>query len=216
MRRGASPSSAYLRVLLWVLRLLGLRPATVSQALASPFGRYACLTFDGLGTALGPSEALIAQRVPATVFVHTKGGPTLKNLPPLVRAGWEVGSLGHELVDLTTKGYGEQRRMVSRSRSLLTAKTGQAPKIFAYPYGAYDATTVSCVRDEGFQAAVTLRRGANNGDLEAFHLRRVPLTGALGTDLFLVLRAALTRPEVPASTALPAPARDAARSGVAL
>lgn len=208
-----TPSSRYLSLLIRFLRFLGFKITTVSQALEAPFGRFACLTFDGLAQATKCAATLEKKGVPATVFVVTRGGPSLKSLPPLAQAGWEVGAMGHELVDLTTQGYDQQRRLVSRSRSLIAGKVGSAPRLFAYPFGAYDATTVSCVRSEGFQAALTLRGGLNNGSVDAFHLRRLPLRASILADLFLILRTTVSRIAPPAARP---EARDTARSGAAL
>lgn len=208
------PSRTYLYWLVRFLRVLGFKLTTVSNALESPFGRFACLTFDGLAAATRSAPVLVDYEAPATVFVNTRGGPSLKNLVPLAKAGWEIGSLGHELVDLTTQGYREQRRLISRSRSLITKQIGKTPLLFAYPYGAYDATSVSCLRDEGFQGAVTLRRGFNNGDLESFHLKRLPLTGSILPDLFMIVRTIVRKAKcASASQSLRHESREAARSG---
>jgi peptidoglycan/xylan/chitin deacetylase (PgdA/CDA1 family) len=201
-RNGRPPGRLYLQALIWLIRLLGYRFATVSQALASPFGRYACITIDGGEraklTALSPE--LLNRRIPATLFVSTKGlglgaSTSWKTLRSLKAKGWEIGALGHQVTNLTEQSYRDQRRLVSRAKTLLTANLGMTPLVFAYPFGAYDATTVSCVKDEGFTAAVTMRRGLNNGETSQapFHLKRLPLAGLLIKDLILVLRTAATR-----------------------
>ena len=174
-----------------LLRIFGWKIVTVSQALEATFGRFACLTFDGLDSATKCAPTLAKRRAPATVFVVTRGGPSLNKLIPLAKAGWEVGSLGHELVDLTAQSYVQQRRLVSRSFSLIAAKVGVAPRVFAYPFGAYDATTLSCVKSEGFEAAVTLRQGLNGDEGEAFQLKRMPLKASILPDLVILLRSIL-------------------------
>lgn len=192
-RRGRSselPSPTYLALLVALLRILGFKFATVSQALTAPFGRFVCLTFDGATPDLAGAilPVLSKRQVPATVFVSTRGTAAMKHLPPLRAAGWEIGCLGHGLVDLTTQGYLEQRRLIAKAKTLLGTKLGLKASVFAYPFGAYDATTVSCLKDEGFTAAVTLRGGVNDETVEPHHLRRLPLGGALLTDLRQIAR----------------------------
>ena len=214
-RKLRTPSSSYLYWLVKGLRLLGLKLTTVSEALTSSYGRFACLTVDGLGPATEAAPCLAELGAPATAFVNTRGGAALKLLPPLAKAGWEIGSLGHELIDLTTQGYAEQRRLVSRSRSLIESKTGRAPTLFAYPFGAYDATTVSCVRDEGFKAAVTLRQGVNNGEIEPYHLKRLPLSGKNLLRDFIAIVRTMAKESAPATqTSSPEP-REGAPNGAA-
>jgi peptidoglycan/xylan/chitin deacetylase (PgdA/CDA1 family) len=179
-----------------ILRLLGYKLTTASQALAAPYGRFACLTFDSADRTLLASVSPCLERlaVPATLFMATApapGQPTWKQLRALVASGWEIGALGHEAVHLTEHAYSEQRRLVSKARALLTQHLGAPPQLFAYPFGAYDTTTVSCVKDEGFTAAVTLRAGLNGALLEVFHLRRLPLSGHRVKDMALLMRTVL-------------------------
>lgn len=203
-----------------VLRFFGFKFATVSQALAAPFGRYACLTFDSATSDLNDDVLPVLQKrgVPATAFVSTRGSSALRHLPALKAGGWEIGTLGHGLVDLTTHGYLEQRRLIARSKTLIQSKLGLQPTVFAYPFGAYDATTVSCVKDEGFAAAVTLRAGLNDETSEAHHLRRLPLVGSLGTDLLKIARTLLgTRTKrAPSNTPARHSDHDSVRHGIAL
>jgi peptidoglycan/xylan/chitin deacetylase (PgdA/CDA1 family) len=204
------PRPRFVRFLTLLLRLLGYKLATVSEALRAPFGRFVCLTFDGASSDIHDRlfPQLKALRVPATVFVPTKAihrsvtpvdadtktrpdHLTWEQLRELEQHGWEIGSLGHEPVDLTERSYLEQRRQIARSRFLLASRLSREPRLFAYPFGAYDATTVSCIREQGFDAALTMRKGVNYGPAEAFHLKRLALSSSSVRDLLLVLRHAL-------------------------
>ena len=188
----------YLQVLVKLLRLMSYRMTTVTDALAAADGRYACLTFDvadeHLLTEVLPALDLL--RTPGTLFVPT--APAAQQmawgaLRALAMKGWEIGSLGHEVANLTECSYVDQRRSVMQSKELLTNHLGTQPKLFAYPFGAYDATTVSCVRAAGFTGAVTLKRGRNDDYFEdhaPFHLRRLPLHGSLLRDLPGVIKTA--------------------------
>jgi peptidoglycan/xylan/chitin deacetylase (PgdA/CDA1 family) len=202
-----------------ILKFLGYRFATLSQALAAPAGKFACLTFDGAERELLLSvvPVLETQKVPATLFIDTKvvsqktppqspktGDTTRlvqyplswKTLRHLSSQGWEVGSLGHGFVNLTEKSYLLQKQNIHKSRDVIAKNLGKTPKVFAYPYGAYDATTLSCVRESGFSAAVTLRPEVTNADEAAqisshYQLPRLSLTGKTWRDCFMVLRQTL-------------------------
>lgn len=195
----------YVKLIVRFLRLLGFKIATVSEALEAPEGRYACITFDGADKEIYRSlePALSELSVPASVFVATRDltrQPTLppgrespsamswKHLRALTERGWEVGTVGHDAVDLTQRSSTDQRKLIARARTVLGENLGAKPAVFAYPFGAYDATTLSVVKEEGFKAALTLRRGVNDGEPEALHLRRLPLTANLIKDTLTIVR----------------------------
>lgn len=195
----------YMKLIVHLLRLLGFKIATVSEALNAPSGRYACLTFDGADRDIYHSlePTLTKMAVPASVFVATRDltrqlqqGPGRDNphtmswqhLRTLTKRGWEVGTIGQDAVDLTQRSVSDQRKLITRARDVLGKNLGIKPNVFAYPFGAYDATTLSVVKEEGFKAALTLKRGVNNGEPEALHLRRLSLTANLFKDTFTIFR----------------------------
>ncbi len=194
-----------MKLVVRLLRLLGFKIATVSDALAASEGRYACLTFDGADREIYRSlePTLTEMQVPASVFVATRDltrglprvpgrhGPdamSWKHLRTLTERGWEIGTLGHDAVDLTQRSSSDQRKLIARARDLLGENLGAKPNLFAYPFGAYDATTLSVVKEEGFKAALTLKRGTNDGEPEALHLRRLPLTANLLKDTLTIVK----------------------------
>lgn len=192
-----------LRLLIKFLRFCHCEFRTVAAAMAAPTGRFACLTFDqaddDLAIALHPF--LQARGVPATVCVTTAGRAQWEQLQRLAGHGWEIGCSAHALTDLTRLGASEQRRLIAKARDDLQQGLGVRPTLFAYPFGAYDASTVSCLKSLGFQAALTLRPGINGeaGEDAAFHLRRLMLCGNFWKDAANIWRNLRAADRVPTS-----------------
>lgn len=192
----------FLGVVVACLRLMGYRFATVSDALKAPRGKFACLTFDNATAdnlrSIAPRLAKLG--VTATLFVATKNVGaqpqavvTWNDLKELSAKGWEIGSLGHDTVDLTAVSESEQKQLIGRARALMASHLGEAPRSFAYPFGAYDATTVSSLKEVGFEAAVTLRAAGAAPETDApYHLRRLTLSANPITDLATVLKHGMT------------------------
>jgi peptidoglycan/xylan/chitin deacetylase (PgdA/CDA1 family) len=67
----------------------------------------------------------------------------------------------------------EQWTEISRSKLLLEEMLGQPIDTFAYPYGSYDARTVSCVRRAGFTLACHTRSGTVGRHTNRFELPRL-------------------------------------------
>lgn len=195
-----------------VLRAFGYRFATISEALQGPGERYACLCFEGL------RPALTRLSVPATLFVCVSDltPPDWVTLRELKASGWEIGSSGMALSNLTDLSYAEQQAAIVGARRILEDQLGEAPRIFSYPFGAYDATTVSVVRDAGFVAAVTSARGINgSAEGHPYHLRRLSLAPNSIRDMTSLVKHALIAAPAEANPLVPstAPSRRRVRSG---
>lgn len=225
--RSSHPSVLLLRLICWLLPKLGYRFTTLSDAVAPQPGRTACLVVESSGRMpVEPSllETLAMLKAPATLFVPTAAvnehgaSLTWPLLRDLARRGWEIGVLGHEAVDLTTRSYGEQRQLIAKSRAVTAQYLGRAARSFAYPFGAYDATTVSCLKDEGFLAGVSAHQGINGGATDRFQLRQLSLAGPFFSTVKGVLHHALSSASPPAyPTGMKTGSdRDQARPGVAL
>jgi peptidoglycan/xylan/chitin deacetylase (PgdA/CDA1 family) len=66
---------------------------------------------------------------------------------------------------------------VGGSRADIEARTGRAPKVFAYPYGHFDGRVVGLVSAAGLSAACSARAGVNDAATSPFELRRHEIRG---------------------------------------
>ncbi len=183
-----------------LLRRLGFRGVSMGEAMPVLRGerreRIAVLTFDdgyvdvlenalpvlqrlGFGatcyfvsSALGGfndwDDGVIAERKPLM------NGAQLRRW---AEAGMEVGAHSRLHPHLPQCDDARLREEISGCRRELEELCGQRVDQFCYPYGDRDTRTVDAVRDAGYVAATTTRRGrARVGD-DLFQLRRVLVGG---------------------------------------
>jgi peptidoglycan/xylan/chitin deacetylase (PgdA/CDA1 family) len=60
-----------------------------------------------------------------------------------------------------------------RCRERIAAEVGAAPKLFAYPSGAFSSEAAAVVREHGFEVAFGSIHGINNGQADWMQVRRV-------------------------------------------
>jgi peptidoglycan/xylan/chitin deacetylase (PgdA/CDA1 family) len=137
----------------------------------------AAITFDD-GMRNNHSVALPILReydIPATVYVTIgfidgvspwigPGGDgaimSAEELRDLLAAGWELGAHTMTHPDLCTLDYETCRHEIEESRDRLQLITGANVETFAYPFGRYNQTAVTAVKDSGLRAAVTTGSGS--------------------------------------------------------
>lgn len=76
---------------------------------------------------------------------------------------------------------------VMESKKYLEDRLGIKVSSFAYPYGAFDNTTIDVVKKAGFRAAVTTIPGTFTLDVNRFFLYRIRPGGRIGTALLDLL-----------------------------
>ncbi|WP_245998514.1 polysaccharide deacetylase family protein [Halalkalicoccus subterraneus] len=74
----------------------------------------------------------------------------------LSESGHEIGAHTMTHPDLTTVGREIARREIVESRESIEAITGDNPRSFAYPYGAFDDDIAQLVREAGYESATTV------------------------------------------------------------
>lgn len=93
-------------------------------------------------------------------------------------AGWEIGSHSLSHVDLTTRPDRQEDEIVG-SRRQLESLLGVPVLSFAYPFGAYDVSSLGYVHFAGYIAAMGLGNESAQGSNNLFYLYR---QAVLGTD----------------------------------
>lgn len=142
---------------------------------------------------------LRASHLPATFFVATGLiGKSLKlssghNLPVMGwEQIWEIGSVPHLEIaphsvthrEFTRLPPDEIRREVRESGAAVAEKIGRAGKFFAYPRGKFSAESAIILKEEGTEAAVTVRQGLVASGDDPYFLRRNTIDSSV-TDLKL-------------------------------
>lgn len=187
-----SIAPAELRSLVRAIRRAGHAIVPLAELLEGPEApRRVALAFDdGLASVHDEAAPILAEeRAPATVFVTTdyvgkdNRWPTLpadaptfpmmrwEQVEALRRAGWEVEAHTATHPDLRALPDGEIDRELVRCDDALAGRLGARPRLFAYPYGAYDARVEARVRQR-YAFALTAEMGLLPSPLEAPH--RVP------------------------------------------
>lgn len=182
--RGLFTTPRLLTFQIKLLRKLGYRFSTLSEAIASPARKSAVLTFDD-GYADNFTNAFPVLKkldVPATIFVITgdvgKSGvvwedageklpadmATWEMLNEMRQNGWEIGSHAHSHIFFEKHDESEQEKAVSVSIDEIKKHTGHAPVSFAYPYGSYNEATKKVLRKHGIRYAVTTNAPASSAE----------------------------------------------------
>jgi peptidoglycan/xylan/chitin deacetylase (PgdA/CDA1 family) len=136
-------------------------------------------------------DAVLAELRAASPPVGAAARPlTWAQVRELHAAGIEIGchTVSHPI--LATLPPDEQAAEIAGARDRLTAETGAAPTLFAYPNGAasdFTDDTVRLVRDAGFTAACTTVRASNRRGADLFRLGRL----GVGAEPCVVLAARL-------------------------
>ncbi|MEV0618814.1 polysaccharide deacetylase family protein [Nonomuraea sp. NPDC050404] len=128
-----------------------------SESAAPADGPVVSLTFDdGLERQEQMARELTERGLPGTFYVHSTrvqapGYLTRAKLTAMARAGHEIGGHTRTHARLPELHPDEQRREVCGDRSGLT-DLGFAPRSFAYPFHAVDATAESVVEECGYNS----------------------------------------------------------------
>lgn len=134
------------------------------------------------------------QQVKATAFIV----PNFLNKPnnmdtwmikEIAKSGLvEIGAHTMDHTYLTDLPLKRIEYEVIQSKKYLEKLLGHRIVSFAYPYGAFDNTTIDVVKKAGFRSAVTTISGIFAQDLNRFFLYRIRPGGRVGESLLELLR----------------------------
>ena len=141
------------------------------------------LTFDDGSESIYATALPIMQRYGFTgtayIVYHYVGITHYMNadeIRALRAAGWEIGSHSLTHRDLTTRPDRQMDEIVG-SRRQLGSLLGIPVLSFAYPFGAYDQSSLGYVHFAGYIAAVGLGNESLQGDKNLFYLYRQAVNG---------------------------------------
>ena len=97
----------------------------------------------------------------------------------LIHAGWEIDSHTRTHRDLTRVSAKQLADETAGARAEITRRFGVPANFFCYPSGRYDARVVAAVRNAGYLAATTVKRGFAT-PTNPFTLARVQVDGGMG------------------------------------
>lgn len=149
--------------------------------------RYAVITVDDAYKSFktGAMPLLEEYNMPATVFVNTNGtgGKSYmdwETLRALQEKGIEIGHHSHSHAQFLNKkdpkkAFKEDTR---KGQQLFKEKLGEAPDIYAYPYGEYNVNMQEVLKDMGFKAAAAQHSGVMYPGSNLYALPRFPMASS--------------------------------------
>lgn len=111
---------------------------------------------------------------------------TKNQIKALSEAGWEIGSHSLSHIDLT-KDPKRREAEIIQSREYLETLLKLPVSTFAYPFGAYDDSSIGYVKNAGYIAAVGLGPDEWQGPNNIFYLYRQDIQGSYDLDKFTKL-----------------------------
>lgn len=100
-------------------------------------------------------------------------------------AGMEVGSHTQTHAKLTELPHDKACEQILRSRIELQDAIGCEVRHFCYPYGWFNDSHPSMVRDAGYLTATTTKRGRNTAETDPYLLRRIMVARATNPIQFM-------------------------------
>jgi peptidoglycan/xylan/chitin deacetylase (PgdA/CDA1 family) len=141
------------------------------------------LTFDDGGESTYTTALPIMQRYHFTgvsyivyYYVGITNYMNADQIRVLYAAGWEIGSHSLSHVDLTSRPDRQEDEIV-QSRRQLESLLGVPILSFAYPFGAYDESSLGYVHFAGYTSAMGLGNESLQGATNLFYLYRQAVRG---------------------------------------
>jgi peptidoglycan/xylan/chitin deacetylase (PgdA/CDA1 family) len=130
---------------------------------------------------------LRAAGLPFTLFVSTdtveSGGSrmTWSQIRELAAGGVTIANQTASYPRMISQDRAYNIGQILRAQEQLTTMLGEAPRLFAYPYGEYTTALRDLVAGMGFIAAFGMQSGVAHAQADLYALPRFPLSDAFGT-----------------------------------
>lgn len=176
--------------------LLGDALAALRGSAPQPAGAVAVTFDDGYADNVGVALPILERfGIRATFFVATgfmdtsatldryrgccadDGMMTWDEVRAIKSRGHEVGGHGRTHRELAALSVDEARAEAEGCAGDIATATGERPRLFCYPRGSTSARVRRIVSEAGFEAACTVRPGANEPGADLLCLRRTEVSG---------------------------------------
>jgi poly-beta-1,6-N-acetyl-D-glucosamine N-deacetylase len=145
---------------------------------------------------------LRAAKLPFTLFISTepvdlaaRSYMTWDQIRELKRAGVTIGSLGKSYPHLPELSRGAVKLQIEEASDRFRAELGEAPTLFAYPFGEWNPVIRALLAERGFTAAFGQNSGVLHGATDPYTYARFHLTERFaGIDRFRLIADALPLP----------------------
>lgn len=140
---------------------------------------------------MGATVFLVANHIGGTNEWDTKLGDvsaplmSLEQIKELMERGFEFGSHTLTHCHLDQVDEAAQRDELFGSKSALEAKLDRPVDTFCYPYGGYNQTTLSLVREAGYRFATTCDKGHNTSETDPVKLNRIVVRHDTSLPIFI-------------------------------
>lgn len=119
---------------------------------------------------------------PATLFmspgaVGQAGYLDWEQVKQMHEAGWDIQPHGMTHPHLPKLSAGKQKEEILEAKRLIEEKLGTKADVFCYPYGEFNKTTLSVLKEAGFRYAFTIRQGWATSEQPPLELRRIYVNG---------------------------------------
>ncbi len=125
--------------------------------------------------------------LPFTVFVSTEpvdqgvaGYMSWQQLRELADSGATIANHTASHLGMSSADDDTNRAELRRAQQRITEEIGQAPTLFAYPFGEYSRRTIELVEEAGFAAAVGQHSGVAHERMNVLELPRFALNETYG------------------------------------
>lgn len=146
--------------------------------------RAVAITVDDAYTSVYENAWPILKRegLPFTLFVATEpvdraipGYMSWEQIRELHQAGVIIGSQAVTHPHMPSRSVERNRLELADSASRIAEQIGEAPMLFAYPYGEASADIMQLTKEQGYRAAFGQHSGVANGSSDPYYLPRFPI-----------------------------------------